>query len=250
MSDVLFWTVAALAVSCMGLSKAGIVGFGLISTLLLATIVPPMQAAAILLPIMLIQDGISVWSYWKHWDRSVFSRLIPGAAIGISFGWLIAAYASDGVIRLLVGLLALAFVLNDWLDRKPLMAARPAKLAAIFWGTASGFTGMLANAGGPPVIVYLLSQELPKLTFVGTLAVYFAIINGIRIVPFFSLGQISSENIVVSAVLLPVALATNLLGILLVKVTPTELYFRMARAFIFLVSAALVYQGAVSLFRG
>ena len=60
-SDPLFYLLAIPAILALGLGKGGFAGVGMISTPLLALTVPPLQAAAILLPILLIQDAISVW---------------------------------------------------------------------------------------------------------------------------------------------------------------------------------------------
>ena len=71
---------------------------------------PPLEAAAILLPIILIQDVVSVWVYRRVWDPWNLKVMIPGCVIGVGAAWLLAAYVSDGAIRLVVGLIALGFV--------------------------------------------------------------------------------------------------------------------------------------------
>lgn len=63
--DPLFYLVASVAVICFGLAKGGFVGIGFLATPLLALVVPPMQAVTTLLPIMLVQDAVSVWAYPK-----------------------------------------------------------------------------------------------------------------------------------------------------------------------------------------
>src|SRR4051812_47074675 len=109
-ADPLFYLAAAPAVIFLGLSKGGFSGIGMVSTPLLALILPPLEAAAILLPIILIQDAVSVWVYRRVWDPWNLKVMIPGCVIGVGMAWLLAAYVSDGVIRLVVGLIALGFV--------------------------------------------------------------------------------------------------------------------------------------------
>ena len=58
LTDPLFWLLAVPAVIALGLAKGGFAGVGMLATPLLALIVPPLQAAAILLPILLLQDVI------------------------------------------------------------------------------------------------------------------------------------------------------------------------------------------------
>src|SRR5262245_58323870 len=212
-SDPLFWLATGAAVACLGLSKSGFIGFGLIATPLLALVVPPVEAAAILLPAMLMQDYVSAWAYRRDWDRPTLAVTIPGAVAGIGVAWLLAAYFSDALIRLAVGLIALALALSPWLGRRADGARkRHAAFLGLICGAVSGFTGTLANAGGPPFLAYVLPQQLAKMTLVGTMALYFTAINTMKIVPYFALGQFSSRNLASSAVLLPFAIATTFLG--------------------------------------
>ena len=115
--------------------------------------------------------------------------------------------------------------------------------AALFWGTVSGFTSFLSQAGGPPFQVHVLPQRLPKLTLVGTTTIYFAIVNALKIGPYFALGQFSTNNFATSLVLLPLAVAANALGIWLVRVTPVELFYKIAYTLVFCVSSLLLWQG-------
>ena len=59
-TDPWFILVAIPAVTFLGLAKGGFAGIGMAATPLMALTVPPLQAAAILLPILMVQDVISV----------------------------------------------------------------------------------------------------------------------------------------------------------------------------------------------
>jgi uncharacterized protein len=120
----------------------------------------------------------------------------------------------------------------------------------IFWGTVAGFTSTLSQAGGPPFQVYVLPQRMPKLTLVGTYTIYFAVLNVLKIVPYFALGQFSTANLASSIVLLPVAVAANFLGIWLVRRTPTGLFYQIAYVLIFLISLELIRSGAMTIIKG
>ena len=67
-TDPLFYAAAFAAVIFLGLGKGGFSGVGLAATPLLALLVPPVQAVAIVLPILLLQDVVSVWAYRRDWD--------------------------------------------------------------------------------------------------------------------------------------------------------------------------------------
>ena len=250
--DPIFCLAALLAVTCLGLSKGGFIGLGLVATPLLAIVVPPVQAAAILLPIMLLQDIISVGAYRRHWDGWNLAVTLPGAIVGISAAWLVAAFLLDSLIRLTVGLIAFAFALNHWFGRTPIESEprAPRVLVGIFWGAVSGFTGTIANAGATPFLIYVLPQRLEKLTFIGTMAIFFAAVNAMKVIPFFALGQFSGGNLTISAVLLPLAVATNFFGIWLLRKTPTHLFYRIAYLLVLLISLVLIWQGAAAIFAG
>jgi uncharacterized membrane protein YfcA len=149
-------------------------------------------------------------------------------------------------VRLTVGAIGVAFVLYAWFGGLPIAATRPHALAGVFWGAATGFTSTMAQAGAPPFQVFVLPQRLPKLTLVGTNVVLFAAINVLKVGPYFALGQFSTQGLGTSAVLLPLAVVTNLLGIWLVRVTPTKMFYQIAYVLVFLISLALIWLGAAA----
>jgi hypothetical protein len=62
-SDPLFYLAAIPAVTLLGLGKGGFIGVGSISLPLLALAISPLQGAAILLPLMIVQDAVGVWAF-------------------------------------------------------------------------------------------------------------------------------------------------------------------------------------------
>jgi uncharacterized membrane protein YfcA len=83
-TEPIFYIAACIAVTFLGLAKGGFAGVGLVATPLLSLVVPPVQAIAIVLPILLVQDVISVWAYRRHWDAWNLKVLIPGGLIGVA----------------------------------------------------------------------------------------------------------------------------------------------------------------------
>jgi uncharacterized membrane protein YfcA len=247
LTDPLFLTMCIGAVTLLGLAKGGFAGVGMVATPMMALIVPPLQAAAIFLPILLVQDVISVWVYRRDWDWWNLKVMTPGAVIGIGVAWLLAAHVSDTVVRLAVGLIGIGFVLNAWFGKMPAKAHQPHAASGVFWGGLSGFTSTLVQAGSPPFQIFLLPQRLPKLTFVGTNAIFFALNNLMKIVPYAALGQFSHDTAKVSLVMLPLAIATNFMGIRLVRVTPIGLFYRIAYALVFAISIGLTWQAGRAL---
>jgi uncharacterized membrane protein YfcA len=247
-TDPIFYLIALPAVLALGLSKGGFAGIGILATPLLALYLPPLEAAALLLPILISQDVISVWVYRRDWSAWNLKVLLPGALIGMGAAWFFAAQVSDTVIRLAVGAIGTAFVLYTFL-RGPVEPQKKTALSGVFWGSISGFTSFLVQGGAPPYQVHVLPQMLPKMTLVGTSAIFFAIVNFLKIGPYFALGQFTLPNLATSLALLPLAIAANFLGIWLVRVTPQDLFYRIAYILVLVVSLLLLWQGFSDLLR-
>jgi uncharacterized protein len=248
-TDPFFYAVAIPAVIFLGLSKGGFAGIGIASTPLLALYLPPLEAAALILPLLISQDIISIAVYRRHWDASNLKILLPGAVIGMALAWLVASHISDNAVRITIGLIGVVFVANVWLKRANTLPTRMGTAAGVFWGALSGFTSFMTQAGGPPYQVYVLPQRLPKLVLVGTTTIFFAVVNALKIVPYFALGQFTAGNLATSMLLLPVAIVSNFAGIWLVRHMPTGLFYRIAYVLLFVISLALLWQGVSELMR-
>jgi uncharacterized protein len=250
-SDPLFYLVAIPAVTALGLSKGGFSGVGTIAAPLMALVVSPVQAIGILTPILITQDVVTVWSYWRRWDAHILKIMIPGQIAGVALAWATAAYVPDAAIRLVVGLIAVAFALSQWFGLPGRFASpHPSVIAGRLWGAVAGFTSFIANTGGPPFQIYVLPQKLEKETFVGTYSLFFAAGNALKVLPYFLLGQLNPVNMSTAAVLLPLAIATNVAGVWLVRRTPAEAFYKIVYLLIFLIGLQLIYTGGMAVLRG
>jgi uncharacterized membrane protein YfcA len=248
-TDPFFYAVAIPAVIFLGLSKGGFSGVGIAATPLLALYLPPLEAAALLLPVLITQDLISIYVYRREWDASNLKIMLPGAVAGMTLAWLLASYISDNAVRITVGLIGLIFVIDVWRKRARIEPTRMGPAGGVFWGAVSGFTSFMTQAGGPPFQVYVLPQRLPKLVLVGTTTIFFAVVNALKIAPYFALGQFHASNFATSLALLPMAIIANFMGIWLVKHTPTALFYNIAYALLFVISLVLLWQGCSVLWR-
>src|SRR3712207_147930 len=137
----------------------------MLSLPLMALVVSPIQAAAIMLPILMVQDVVSVWAYRRSWDGRNLAILVAGAIVGILAGYLLAAKVSDAAIRLALGATCIAFALRRLVLARGGRVPAPTKAdvpRGLFWGMVTGFTSMIAHAGGPPFQIYVMPQRLPR----------------------------------------------------------------------------------------
>jgi uncharacterized membrane protein YfcA len=245
--DPTFLTVAALAALLIGLSKGGLSMVGVLGTPLLALVISPVKAAAILLPIYVVSDMFGLWAYRREYDRRILAIMLPAAVSGIAIGWATASRVSDRAVGLMVGIIGVTFCLNAFLMRNAVPKARTADVPrGVFWGTIMGFSSFVSHTGGPPYQVYVLPQQLPKTIYAGTTTIAFAVVNAVKLLPYWALGQLRPDNLQVSALLAPVAIAGALAGIRLVRILPQRVYFSFVQLMLFVVSLKLIYDFVVA----
>jgi uncharacterized membrane protein YfcA len=244
LSDPSFLAAAVVAVTFLGISKGGFLGLGSVAVPILSFLIPPPKAAAILLPILMAQDLVSVWVYHRDFSAWNLKVLLPGAAIGVVIATLTAATLHEDVVRLAVGVITLLFVVSrlaaPWIERH---LPTPGNASGVFWGSVAGFTSTIANAGSPPVQIHLLPQKLPVMTYVGTTSIYFWISNSMKIPSYWSLGQLTWENISTGLLLVPLAVATNFLGVWMLRRVPHDTFYRIAYVLMTAIGLALIRSG-------
>lgn len=219
-TDLLFYAVAIPAVILMGLAKGGFSGVGQIAVPLLAVAVSPVQAAAILLPILIVQDAVGVWAFRHDWDAHILKVMVPGAALGILAGYLLASWVSVTAVLATLGVISIVFAVYQLWTRKVAALAtapRSSNAAGFVLGIASGFTSQIAHAGLPPFQMWVLRKKLRPATFIGTAAIFFALINWIKVPAYAALGQFTPENMLTALALMPVAIASTFAGVALVR---------------------------------
>jgi uncharacterized protein len=241
--------VALVAVALVGLAKGGLAGVGILGVPVMALVISPVQAAGILLPILLISDGFSLWTWWRSWDNQTLAMMLPGAIIGIGIGWATAALVSDDVVKLIIGVISVLFVLR-WATqgkarREKVMPHNP--VGASFWGSLAGYTSFVAHAGGPPFSIYTMPLNLDPKILTGTGVVFFAIVNAVKLIPYFALGQFDSTNLLASALLAPMAVLFTFVGAWIIKSMRTEVFYPFTYAMILLVGIKLVWDGVAGL---
>ena len=247
-TDPLFYFFAVPAILIFGIAKGGFGNaIGVVAVPLMALAVSPLQAAAILLPILCVMDVFAIRKFWRQWDVTNTVIMLPAGCVGVLVGSLTFSYLNEGHVRLLIGLLALIFALNFWLKSPGSIQKEPDYIKGSFWSVIGGFTSFGIHSGGPPVNIYLLPQKLHPKVFMGTCAMFFWITNYVKLIPYFILGQLDSQNLQTSLVLLPLAPIGVGFGYYLHTRVSTQKFYNIFNFFLIITGCKLTYDGIMVL---
>ncbi len=243
-TDPLFYAAAIPAVLLMGLSKSGFAsGFGSLATPLMALAIPVPQAAAIMLPLLLVMDGVGLKALFALRDRALIRLLLPAGLLGTLVGTLSFSLLSAKTVAAIVGALTLLFLAQRLLFPPRADAAPPPRWLGFALGTASGFTSFVAHAGGPPIMAFVLPLRLSPLTFTATMATFFAAVNLSKWLPYAWLGLIDWRNMATALVLVPLAPLGVWLGVRMVRHIRPDWFYRLAYTGMFLTGIKLLWDG-------
>ena len=246
--DPIFYFFAVPAILIFGIAKGGFGNaIGVVAVPLMALAVSPLQAAAILLPILCVMDVFAIRKFWRQWDVTNIVIMLPAGCVGVLVGSLTFSYLNEGHVRLLIGLLALIFALNFWLKSPGSIQKEPDYIKGTFWSVIGGFTSFGIHSGGPPVNIYLLPQKLHPKVFMGTCAMFFWITNYVKLIPYFILGQLDSQNLQTSLVLLPLAPIGVGFGYYLHTRVSTKKFYNIFNFFLIITGCKLTYDGVMLL---
>ena len=245
METSLFWAVSVGAAILVGLSKGGLPIVAMTSVPLMSLVMPPLEAAGLLLPIYIVSDWFGLYAYRHHRDMRVLAIMVPATAIGVALGWATASLVSERVVGGMIGTLGCAFAvarLGGWGSTAP---ARPARVVpGMLCGIGAGFTSFVSHSGGPPYQIYAIPLRMPKAVFAGTSTILFAWVNMAKLPAYWSLGLLSGQDMRVAALLAVPASLAVFLGVRLVRVLPETLFFRLILWALLLLSARLVWEAA------
>ncbi|SDJ08486.1 hypothetical protein SAMN05216189_1012100 [Pseudomonas delhiensis] len=239
-----FLLVAIPAVLLTGVSKGGFGGaLGGIAVPLMALAMPPTQAAALMLPILCMADVTGLRRFYGKWDVRNLKIMLPGALLGVAVGALSFGLLSERFIALLIGGIAIAFVLLNALVSRAAAQPKPAAVGkGVVLSGIAGFTSFVAHAGGPPVMMYLLPQQLEKVRYIATVNCFFLLTNAIKLVPYALLGQFTWHNLGTSLLLAPIVVLGVWLGIWLQDKVNHLWFYRIARLGLLATGVQLLWE--------
>jgi uncharacterized membrane protein YfcA len=242
-TDPYFYVVTVPAVLLLGVSKSGFgAGFGSLAVPMMALAVSVPQAAAILMPVLLLMDVLGMAAFRKDFDLKLLKFLIPCGLVGIVVGALLFKMLDARVVAGIVGVFTLLFLAQRLLFPPKADSAPPPRWLGAILTATSGFTSFVAHAGGPPVNAYMIPLRLSPIRFTATMAFFFFVINLSKWVPYAWLGLLDWRNLATSLVLLPIAPIGVWVGVRLARRISQVLFYRFLYAGMFLTGVKLLWD--------
>ena len=244
------YLIAGLAVLLIGISKGGVGAFNVVAMPMLAMVIDPRAAAALILPILCVFDLMALWTFRGKGNGSLARVMLLGSLLGIVMGTLTFRYLDANGIRLIIGLISLVFggrfLYQFWFNPDRPKKILP-KSIGVFCGATGGFTSFVAHAGVPPIQIYLLPMRMQKTVLHATMVTFFAVTNYVKLIPYAWLGQLSLGSVVDSAKLLPFVPIGFLLGVWLHKRLSEQIFYLVSYVALVAMGVKLTYDGLTSI---
>jgi len=248
-TDPYFYLLAIPAFILTGISKGGFAsGGGNLTVPLLSLAIPAQQAAGIALPMLCAMDVSGLSALWGKWSKREMVAMLPGAVLGIALGGLAFGAMPERAVKGVIGGISLVFLARAlWQKtrRTPPAHMQPSRLRGGFWGMCSGFTSTIAHAGGPPAAIYLYPLGLERQKLAATTVVFFGLVNYVKLIPYWLLGELNVENLLTALVLLPLAPAGVYLGIWMAKRVNDRVYYRLIYTLLLVTGVKLTWDAVM-----
>ncbi len=263
------WLIVALVAVIVGIDKSLIPGSGTLAVGILANVIPARQASGLSLALIIVGDWCAIWAFRKNVEWGILRKLMPNVVVGIALGAVFLALADDTMTKRTIGVILFVFIVWNLIamalkrrraalrieslqgDRPPAFVVHGASSArpvvrrrfrprGLFFGGLAGFTTMVANAGGPVTTMYFLAEGLGVMTFIGTTAWFFLIINLIKLPISLGLGMLTVDMLPMVAAMAPLILVVTLIGRWLAKRINPRVFKIVIVALTFVASVNLI----------
>ncbi|CAM3656388.1 sulfite exporter TauE/SafE family protein [Rheinheimera salexigens] len=241
--DMTTLVLIAFVVVLIGISKSAFAGaLGVFAVPLLMLKLPASQAIALMLPLLIIADILSVKSFWRKWDNRLLLPLIPGALLGVIIAYLVIDLINPDYLRLIIALICIVFALKNILFKQTTLSFLSNKIGAVVMSMFSGITSSLVHAGGPPIIIYFSAIGLTPSKFVATAAIFFAMMNIFKLIAALSFGLLPSATIVTALLFFPLALLGNWIGVKINTSIDKQLFLKVMNYLLLLLGTWLLLK--------
>jgi len=227
---MLWWSIVILAIFLIGLTKSG---FGSGAGLMIAPMttfamahIPrygPDAALGLLLPLLMVGDFIALWQYRRLLSMKIVVRLLPGTISGVVLGTLLLRWfvsqqkeVTEALVNVTIGTESVFLVLlhfyRVWRARGELPVYVPRIAKSFSVGAFAGVSSTLAHGAGPIISLHLLPQRLERGMFVGTCALYFFLMNALKMPGYYGAGLFAKISMSLALSFMPLVIIGALSG--------------------------------------
>jgi uncharacterized protein len=184
--DLTTFVIAALGVFLIAFTKGAFGGgFASIGIPLLALVMDPLTAGAVLAPLFILMD-LCALRYWKPstWSKPDVIRLVPGLIVGIAVGYVTLRYLDPRAFAIIMALITLTFV--------------------ALWFRSGGTVVITPRSSSKATAAGFASGITTKQVYPGTTSLIFTVANAVKVVPWLWLVQPTEQVWVLMALCAPV----------------------------------------------
>jgi len=216
------WALGVFCAFMIGVAKTGAPGVGtLIVPFMVMTVGDARLTAAWTAPLLSTGDVFAVIYWRRQAEARRLLALIPWVAGGMAVG-AVALSLPELILRRIIGTIVM-LMLAAYLKRRLSRGEQPIGNAG-FYGVATGFAATVANAAGPVMNMYLLTQRLPKEIFVATGAWFFFVVNLIKVPIYAWYHLFSRESLIFDLLMVPAVVCGAMTGRWVLRVVPQKLF--------------------------
>ncbi len=238
-----FFGVAALAAFLLGLSKGGVPIVAMLSVPLLSFYMDPALAAGLLLPLYIMADWYAIYLFRRAFSAPNLKILVPAGACGIVIGFATVSIIPPDLVKAVLAFIGLSYLATSIRGRLAKTTPTPHPVSVprgLFWGTLAGLTSYIAHSGGPPYQAYLLPQRLEKMAYLGTTAIFFSLVNLMKLPPFVIAGQMDWSSLTQALWLVPFALLGAFSGARINRMLSERVFYAFVETALGIVSILLI----------
>ena len=242
--EFLPWLIIAAII--IGIAKGGLASAAALAVPFLAIFMNPVQAAALVLPVLIVTDIAALWLYRKDFSKRNVAILLPAMFTGIAIATVIVPYTPEPVLLAFTGMVGLWTVGRRWFGKRAEEVHQAEVAPGLFWGVVAGVTTFITHSGAPPTQAYLLPQNLPRMIFAGTMAITFALANFAKIPTYFALGFFEGLNWSLAGILAAIGIGATFIGRWMVKTMSDKVYMRIIEVLLLALSVILLTKAGLA----
>lgn len=219
-------------------------GFALIATPLLFLLAEPKPAVGLVIVLSTVILLAMTLIYRKNINKKRALFMSLGGFLGIPLGVYLILIITPESLKLTVGAIIIVLAILLMLNRTYCFKR------FIPWHMAAGFfSGLLSSStslGGPPSVLFLMSQNVEKLEFLGTVSATGFIIFIVNTAALGSLGIITADTLKIAGISLPGMALGLLLGTQAVKRINNKIFRYITISLVILSAAVIIITTLIS----